>query len=270
MRNKITIVIISLITLIYSTSCEYKSKELKVNDFDINEIEKAQNSGAIKEIKIQNQIWTKTNINISKLSDGRHIQYCRTCDELKDAFKKNVPAYCYLNFDIKNASLGKLYNYYVVFDSIGIAPKEWMIPTVKEFQTLVKAHGVITKNDMGQISYLFNKFSFKSPTYNTRNKVSVGFDAFLLGNTDSEYDCQFVEGVSDFWTKTQASSNPDDWGIREELKGWFYDARKAIITARFQDHTDENLKCISESFDLYPGANIKTLMPIRLVKVSDK
>ena len=36
-----------------------------------------------------------------------------------------------------------------------------------------------------------------------KNGQNTGFNAFLLGNTDTEYDCQFVEGVSDFWTNSK-------------------------------------------------------------------
>jgi uncharacterized protein (TIGR02145 family) len=268
MRNKNTIRIISLIALLYFSSCKNSSQKQKDFEFDIITIEKSENSGVIREVRIQNQTWSKMNINISKLLDGREIKYCKSCNELKNAFENQIPAYCYLNFDIKNAQLGKLYNYYVVFDSVGIAPKGWKIPSVNDYETLVKAHGKITKNDMGQISYVFNDFSFKAPSYTDRNKKSIGFDAFLLGNTDSDYDCQFVEGISDFWTKTIASSNPEDWNLKDELKGFFYDSRQTIIIARFQDNTDENLRFRSEGFYLFPGANTKTLMPLRLIKES--
>lgn len=268
MSTKITIGIISLIALFYFSSCKNSSQKQKDSEFNINTIEKVENSGVIREARIQNQTWSKKNINISKLLDGREIKYCKSCEELKNAFENQIPAYCYLNFDIKNAQLGKLYNYYVIFDSIGIAPNGWKIPSVNDYETLVKAYGKMTKNDMGQIGYVFKEFSFKAPIYTDRNKKSTGFDGFLLGNTVSDYDCQFVDGISDFWTNTKASSNPDDWKLRDELKGWFYDSRQTIIMARFQDNTDENLSFKSEGFYLFPGANTKTLMPLRLIKES--
>lgn len=266
MSIKNTIRILSLIALFYFSSCENPSQKQEELEIDIISIEKSENSGAIQEALIQNQTWSKMNVNLSKLSDGREIKYCKSCKELKDAFENQIPAYCYLNFDIKNAHLGKLYNYYAIFDSVGIAPKGWEIPSVNDFETLVKAHGEMTKNDMGQISYVFNEFSFKAPSYTDRNKNSIGFDAFLLGNTDSDYDCQFVEGISDFWTNTITSSNPEDWSRKDELKGWFFDSNQTIIMARFQDNTDENLTFKSEGFYLFPGANKKTLMPLRLIK----
>jgi uncharacterized protein (TIGR02145 family) len=158
----------------------------------------------------------------------------------------------------------------VVFDSVGIAPKGWKIPSVQDYKTLVKAHGKIQKNDFGQINYVFNDFSFKANTYTERNKKSTGFDAFLLGNTSSDYDCQFVDGISDFWTRTIAATNPEEWEQIDELIGWFYDSSRTIIIARFQDNTDENLSFKSEGFCFIPGANTKTLMPIRLIKEGSK
>jgi len=263
MNNKYKIRILSLIILLYFSSCKNSSQKTEDYKFDIITIEKSENSGIIREVNIQNQIWSKTNINISKLSDGREIKYCKSCNDLKDAFENQMPAYCYLNFDIKNAHLGKLYNFFAVFDSIGIAPKGWKIPSNNDFINLAKGHGKLKKNDWDWTEYEFSNFSFKKYTIKEKNKQNTGFDAFVIGSTDIEIDCQFVEGVSDFWTNSKDLSKYEEniFGDRlyERIDDIFY-------IARFQDNTDENLVFKSEGMYLLPGATKKCLMPLRLIK----
>jgi uncharacterized protein (TIGR02145 family) len=263
MSNKNTIRTVSLIALLFFSSCKNSTQKQEDLEFDIITIEKSQNSGVIQEVKIQNQTWSKMNINISKLLDGREIKYCKSCNELKNAFDNQIPAYCYLNFDIKNSYLGKLYNYYVIFDTVGIAPKGWKIPSKNDFINLAKSHGKLKKNDWDLIEYEFVNFSFKEQSSNEKNKQNTGFDAFLLGNTDSDFDCQFIEGVSDFWTNSKDLSKYEKNIFGDTL----YERTDDIFfTARFQDNTDENLIFKSEGLYLLPGATKKSLMALRLIK----
>jgi hypothetical protein len=74
MSIKNTIRILSLIALFYFSSCENPSQKQEELEFDIISIEKSENSGAIQEALIQNQTWSKMNVNLSKLSDGREIK----------------------------------------------------------------------------------------------------------------------------------------------------------------------------------------------------
>ena len=261
MCNKYPIRILSLISLIYLSSCKNSSQQQ--NEFDIITIETSENLGIIGEVKIQNQTWSKTNVNISQLIDGRDIKYCKSCNELKNAFVNQIPAYCYLDFDSKNAYLGKLYNYYAIFDSIGLAPKGWKIPSKNDYISLAQGHGLLKKNDWDWIEYEFNKFSFKDQSIKEKNGQNTGFNAFLLGNTDTEYDCQFVVGVSDFWTNSKDLSQYEKNIFGDTL---FQRINDVFFVARFQDNKDENIIFKSEGLYLFPGARKNSLMALRLIK----
>ena len=259
MRNIIQI--ISLIALIIISSCNSSSQYQE--DFELNNIEDLENSGVIKEVKIQNQIWSKRNINITRFIDGREIKYCKSCEELQSATENQIPAYCYLNFNIDNAYLGKYYNYYAIIDSVGLAPKGWRIPSANDFINLAKEHGELKKNDWGLIEYEFKSFSFKVQHSEEKNAKPIGFDAFLLGSGDI-FDCKIVEGVSDFWTNTSDSSKFETNIYGDTLYERVNDVK---YQARFQDNTDENLTFESEGFFILGAATNDALMVLRLIKL---
>jgi uncharacterized protein (TIGR02145 family) len=72
----------------------------------------------IKSIKINNQEWMITNLDISHFRNGDLILHAKTDEEWKLAGVNKKPAWCYYDNELKNGSLyGKLYNWYAVSDS---------------------------------------------------------------------------------------------------------------------------------------------------------
>ncbi|WP_343523360.1 FISUMP domain-containing protein [Pedobacter sp.] len=93
-------------------------------------------------VKIGNQIWTSTNLNVSTYRNGDKIYYAANQKEWEKVSREKIPAYCYLNFDPSNEKkYGKLYNFYAVTDSRGLAPAGWHVPSSGEFLTLIAALG---------------------------------------------------------------------------------------------------------------------------------
>jgi uncharacterized protein (TIGR02145 family) len=90
-------------------------------------------------VTISNQIWTKTNLNVSKYRNGDIIP--QVTNSLQWA-NLTTGAWCYYNNDSANGMVyGKLYNWYAVIDPRGLAPVGYHIPSTNEWQNLVGNFG---------------------------------------------------------------------------------------------------------------------------------
>jgi uncharacterized protein (TIGR02145 family) len=96
----------------------------------------------MEKIKIGNQVWMKNNLNVEMFQNGDIIQYVQNQDEWENAGRNRTPAWCYYNNDPANGvKYGKLYNWYAVNDSRGLAPNGWKIPTEMDWDELVEFLG---------------------------------------------------------------------------------------------------------------------------------
>ena len=95
------------------------------------------------EANIGTQVWMDENLNVSSFRNGQEIFEAKTVDDLNRASNAKSPAWCYYNFDSSNNSkFGKLYNWYAVNDSRGLAPIGWHIPTAEEWTALLSYLGI--------------------------------------------------------------------------------------------------------------------------------
>ena len=93
--------------------------------------------GSYKSVIISKQVWMGENLNVSKFRNGDVITEAETDEEWVKAGKAGTPIWCYYNFDPhKGLIYGKLYNWYAVNDSRGLAPEGWHIPSNIEFNEL--------------------------------------------------------------------------------------------------------------------------------------
>lgn len=91
----------------------------------------------LKSVVIGTQTWTSENLNVSTFRNGDPIPEVRTTEEWKKAGENGQPAWCYYDNDPKNGEkYGKLYNWYAVNDSRGIAPNGWHVSSKEEWQLL--------------------------------------------------------------------------------------------------------------------------------------
>jgi uncharacterized protein (TIGR02145 family) len=98
----------------------------------------ATQSGPYKTVTIGTQVWMKENLNVSTFRNGDPIPEAKTDEEWKAAGDAKQPAWCYYNNDPKNGTkYGKLYNWYAVNDSRGLAPEGWHVPTDEEWTVLI-------------------------------------------------------------------------------------------------------------------------------------
>ncbi|MFM7668530.1 MAG: fibrobacter succinogenes major paralogous domain-containing protein, partial [Bacteroidota bacterium] len=83
------------------------------------------------------QVWMNRNLNVSTFRNGDLIPEAKTKEEWEKAGKEGKPAWCYYNNDSKNdTKYGKLYNWFAVNDSRGLAPQGYHVPSDDEWTTL--------------------------------------------------------------------------------------------------------------------------------------
>ena len=74
-------------------------------------------------VTIGDQVWSTKNLDVATFRNGDSIPQAITKKEWKEARKKQQPAWCYFENDPANGEkYGKLYNWYAVNDSRGLAP----------------------------------------------------------------------------------------------------------------------------------------------------
>jgi uncharacterized protein (TIGR02145 family) len=96
------------------------------------------NAQISSDVKIGTQVWMSKNLDISTYRNGDPIRYASSASEWLDASNKEEGAWCYYNNDPKNGKkYGKLYNWYAVNDSRGLAPIGYHVPSDDEWITLV-------------------------------------------------------------------------------------------------------------------------------------
>lgn len=84
---------------------------------------------------IGDQEWTLNNLDVTTFRNGDPIPQVTDPVEWSNL---TTPAWCYYNNDPTNgAKYGKLYNWYAVMDSRGLAPQGWHIPSLQEWENLL-------------------------------------------------------------------------------------------------------------------------------------
>ena len=85
-------------------------------------------------ITIGTQVWMTKNLDVATFRNGDPIPQAKTDEEWEKAGENQQPAWCYYDNDPANgAKYGKLYNWYAVNDSRGLAPVGYHIPSDAEW-----------------------------------------------------------------------------------------------------------------------------------------
>ncbi len=126
------------------------------------------NGQTYKTVVIDTQTWMAENLNVSTFRNGDPIPQAKTDEEWKAAGENKQPAWCYYDNDTANgAKYGKLYNWFAVNDSRGLAPAGYHIPTDEEWTTLHyylgNDIGNKTKSTSGWKTYTIEEGSMKCP-----------------------------------------------------------------------------------------------------------
>ncbi len=133
-----------------------------------------------KNVTIGNQVWMAENLNVAKFRNGDLIKQIKTKEEWLNNVYSGEPAWCYYDFNPANGvKYGKLYNWYAVNDSRGLAPAGWHVPSKNEFQQLINKFGYNTG------TALKSKTGWVNQIYRTKiegGTNTTGFNGFPAGN----------------------------------------------------------------------------------------
>ena len=124
-------------TMIFVIGCSDNSTNNPDNPISDTVFTDSRDGKKYSIVKINSQVWMSENLNASTYRNGDPIRYVRTPEEWVDAAEKKEGAWCYYDNDPKNGEVyGKLYNWYAVNDSRGLAPKGYHIPSNAEWTIL--------------------------------------------------------------------------------------------------------------------------------------
>jgi uncharacterized protein (TIGR02145 family) len=155
-----------------------------------------------KDVRIGSQVWTSKNLDVSTYRNGDTIRHATTPQEWKDAEDKKQAAWCYYEFDSKNGkTYGKLYNWYAVNDSRGLAPKGYHIPSDEEWTILTdklggeEIAGKKMKSKSGWAKIINNK--------SVNGDNSSGFNGLPGGGCDDDGNFNGITGYGYFWSSSE-------------------------------------------------------------------
>ncbi len=141
------------------------------------------------------------NLNASTYRNYDPIRYAGTIEEWLDAANKNEGAWCYYDNDVQNGKkYGKLYNWYAVNDSRGLAPKGYHIPSDAEWTLLTDFLGGET----------IAGFKMKSTTgwlNNGNGNNSSGFNGLPGGYRSSIGTFYNITKYGFWWSSTEYDTN---------------------------------------------------------------
>ena len=114
--------------------------------FSCSEIDTTQPVAVPKDaIAIGNQIWMRKNLETIVFKNGEEIFHASNQAEWEKAYVDKIPAWSFYD-DIEGNGLiyGLIYNYYAIVDPRGLAPQDWRIPTISDWNQLFNFHGGTT------------------------------------------------------------------------------------------------------------------------------
>jgi uncharacterized protein (TIGR02145 family) len=155
----------------------------------------------IKTIKIGNQEWMATNLDVSNFKNGEPIPEAKSKDEWLNAYSNEQPAWSYYNGDPENGKkYGKLYNWYAVNDPRGLAPAGWHVPKDAEWVQLTTY--------LGGNSVAGGKLKSKSGWSAGGNGTNESaFDGLPGGARNFDGNFFYVGEAGYWWSSTELSTN---------------------------------------------------------------
>lgn len=190
----------------------------------------------IKEVKIGSQVWMGENLNVDHFSNGDQIPEAKTFDEWAYYTQAKKAAWCYYDFDVaKGVIYGKLYNWFAIKDSRGLAISGWHIPSDDEWTELTDFLGGY---DIAAEKLMAKKGWDKYDKGIGKN--TSGFTA-LPGGLKGNYADRFLDlEIRGYW-----------WSSTEETigKGWgrcMYSYFKGVVTESFYQGFGLSVRCIKD------------------------
>ncbi|MBI0399461.1 fibrobacter succinogenes major paralogous domain-containing protein [Cyclobacterium marinum] len=150
-------------------------------------------------IQIGDQIWMKKNLDVDTFRNGDEIFHAKNQTDWDNSYINKLPAWSYYEDLEENGKVyGKIYNYYAITDTRALAPQDWRIPKIEDWNELFEFNGGADNAGI----------KLKSTSYwlgeNGNNESSFGAlpggERFLAGYFDG------IGMVASFWSSSQDSN----------------------------------------------------------------
>lgn len=166
--------------------------------FSVNSQVKDIDGNTYKTIVIGSQTWTAKNLNVSKYRNGDVIPQVQNPEQWASL---TTGAWCYYeNKTANGTTYGKLYNWYAVNDSRGLAPLGYHIPSKDEWTILYRFLG----NQAG--TKLKSSQGWKGTDLAGNGVNTVGFNGLPSGQRDVVG--RFITlGTNGYWWSTSIGFN---------------------------------------------------------------
>ena len=191
-----------------ATSATYSTNTLSNNDI----ISVSMISNNYNDIAIGRQYWKSQNLDVTTYRNGDIIPKVTSASTWQNL---TTGAWCWYNNDSARyaAIYGKLYNWYAVNDSRGLAPENYHVPNQNDWDTLTNYLGGLSVSG-GKLKEV-GIVNWKYPNSFATN--SSGFTALPGGDRNTSGDFGNLGYTGAWWSKDQSSST--DGYIRVQ---WHY------------------------------------------------
>jgi uncharacterized protein (TIGR02145 family) len=143
------------------------------------------------------QSWLKENLKTTTFSNGDTIFHAISNEDWIYAKKNKIPAWCYYNNDEFYDSIGKIYNWYAVTDKRGINPQGFHLPSIDEWNILIKNLG--GESLAGEL--------LRKPTEIINDQLKFNGELGGLRNEDSQF--KDLNEYGHWWTTSIDKDNPN-------------------------------------------------------------
>jgi uncharacterized protein (TIGR02145 family) len=189
-------------------------------------------------VKIGTQVWMVENLNVSHFRNGDILPEAKTDEDWQEARKNKQLAWCYYDNKPENGKIyGKLYNWYAVNDSRGLAPLGWHIPTDEEWTMLTDFLGgtSVAGGKMKEVG----TSHWKSP--NTSADNSSGFTALPGGSHHFTGSYNYIGNHGYWWSTTEFKFNTLDAWHR-----YIYSGSSVVISFNLEKVSRASVRCVMD------------------------
>jgi uncharacterized protein (TIGR02145 family) len=185
------------------------------------------------EVHVGNQIWMSQNLNVECFQNGDKIIEVKSLDDWNIAIKNKQPAWCYYkNKKSFGEKYGKLYNYFAITDTRGLAPSGWHIPNLSEWNLFI--------DTVSESSLILSVFA--------ENDVnnSIGFNAFFAGCRDNSINYIDIDQWTYWWTAVdESSSTCNVLSVQPSYFPMFVNVKSGISSISWEDGF--SVRCLKNS-----------------------
>jgi len=155
-------------------------------------------------VTIGTQVWMTKNLDVVTFRNGDPIPEAKSNEEWEKAGENKQPAWCYYDNDPANgAKYGKLYNWYAVTDSRGLAPVGYHVPSDAEWTILT--------DFLGGQDAAGTKMKSKSGWAENGNGTNTsGFSGLPGGDRYGYGAFDHIGNFGAWWSSTEANTG-DAW-----------------------------------------------------------